>query len=63
MIQAPVLVIRGEHDPITHHEWCEIIVCLCPRGQLLVIPDVAHTLVTVAPVQLAEATRVFLETR
>ena len=60
LIQAPALVIRGEHDPIAHQEFCELIVRLCPRGQLLIIPDVAHTLVFIAPVPLAEAARAFL---
>jgi pimeloyl-ACP methyl ester carboxylesterase len=60
LIQAPTLVIRGEHDPIAHQAFCEMLVRLLPRGQLVIIPDVAHTLVFTAPVQLAEATRAFL---
>lgn len=60
LIQAPVLVVRGALDPIANQEFCEMIVRLCPRGQLVIIPDVAHTLCFTAPVQLAEATRVFL---
>ena len=59
-IQAPVLVVRGEHDPIAHQRWCEEIARLCPRGRLVVIPDVAHTLCYTAPVQLAAVTRSFL---
>ena len=59
-IQAPVLVVRGEHDPIAHQRWCEEIARLCPRGRLVVIPDVAHTLCYTAPVQLAALTRSFL---
>lgn len=59
-IQAPVLVIRGEFDPIANEEFCQLIVRLCPRGQLHVIPSVAHTLVFTAPMQLAEATRAFV---
>jgi len=59
-IQAPVLVVRGEHDPIAHQRWCEEIARLCPRGRLVVIPDVAHTLCYTAPVQLAVVTRSFL---
>lgn len=59
-IEAPTLVIRGEHDPVAHPSFCEEFVQLLPHGQLLVIPDVAHTLVTTAPEQLAEATRSFM---
>lgn len=59
-IAAPTLVIRGEHDPIANQAFCETIVRLLPRGRLLIIPDVAHTLVVTAPFQLAEATRAFV---
>lgn len=43
-IKAPVLVVRGEHDPIANQEWCERIARLCPQGRLALIPGVAHTL-------------------
>lgn len=59
-IHAPVLVVRGEHDPIANQEWCELIVRLAPNARLEIIPGVAHTLCYTAPVQLAEATRKFL---
>lgn len=55
-IQAPVLVIRGAEDPIASQEFCELIVRRCRRGQLVIIPEVAHTLVFTAPAPLAEAT-------
>jgi pimeloyl-ACP methyl ester carboxylesterase len=60
-IQAPVLVVRGAHDPICNQHWCEEIVHLLPRGQLVVIPKVAHTLVYTAPCELVRATRPFLD--
>ena len=59
-IEAPVLVIRGEHDPIAHKRWCEEIARLCPKGHFAVIPGFAHTLCYTAPVQLASTTRSFL---
>lgn len=59
-IQAPALVVRGEHDPISNQRWCEDIVRLCPRGKLEIIPGVAHTLCYTAPVQLADVTRRFV---
>lgn len=59
-IVAPVLVVRGEHDPIANQEWCERLARLCPRGELALIPDVAHTLCFTAPVPLAEVTRRFV---
>lgn len=60
-IHAPTLVIRGEFDPIAHQEFCEALVRLLPRGELVIIPEVAHTLVFTAPSQLAVATRNFMK--
>jgi len=59
-IRAPVLVVRGEHDPIANQGWCEDIARLCPQGRLEIIPGVAHTLCYTAPVQLAAVTRSFI---
>ena len=59
-IQAPTLVVRGEHDPISNQQWCEDIARLCPRGRLVIIPEVAHTLCYTAPVELADVTRSFV---
>lgn len=59
-IEARVLVIRGEHDPITRQGFAERLARLAPRGELKVIPGVAHTLVSVAPAALAEAARAFV---
>ena len=58
---APVLVVRGEHDPIANQSFCETIARLCPRGKLSIIPGVAHTLCYTAPVQLAQVTREFIQ--
>lgn len=62
-IQAPVLVIRGSEDPIANQEWCEALVRLCRRGELAVIPEVAHTLCFTAPAQLAELTLKFVRSK
>ncbi|HZD39128.1 MAG TPA: alpha/beta hydrolase [Terriglobales bacterium] len=62
-IAAPVLVVRGEHDPIAKQGWCEEIARRCPQGSLEVIPGVAHTLCYTAPVQLAAVTRSFLRSK
>ncbi|HWO42997.1 MAG TPA: alpha/beta hydrolase [Candidatus Eisenbacteria bacterium] len=59
-IKAPVLVVRGEHDPIANHRWCEDIARLRPHGRLEIILGVAHTLCYTAPVQLAALTRSFV---
>lgn len=59
-IKTPVLVVRGEHDPIANQQWCEQIARLCPQGVLTVIPGVAHTLCYTAPVRLARVTRAYI---
>lgn len=60
-IAAPVLVVRGELDPICRQSWAETVTNLSPNGRLTVLPDVAHTLVFTAPMELAEASRPFLD--
>jgi 2-hydroxy-6-oxonona-2,4-dienedioate hydrolase len=59
-IQAPTLIMRGEYDPVAYQEFCENLAELFPRGELVVIPDVAHTLVFTAPEALAETTREYM---
>jgi 2-hydroxy-6-oxonona-2,4-dienedioate hydrolase len=59
-IEVPVLIVRGECDPICRADWAERLVQLLPRGLLVQIPRVAHTLVYTAPVELAAVTRSFL---
>ncbi|HZD40487.1 MAG TPA: alpha/beta hydrolase [Terriglobales bacterium] len=60
-ISAPVLVVRGQYDPIANERWCERIVRLCPHGTLAWLPGVAHTLCYTDPVQLAGVTLAFLQ--
>jgi 2-hydroxy-6-oxonona-2,4-dienedioate hydrolase len=60
-IRAPTLVVRGQRDPICPLDFAEDIARRLPRGRLVEIPEVAHTLVYTAPEQLAQVTRQFLE--
>jgi pimeloyl-ACP methyl ester carboxylesterase len=59
-IEVPVLIVRGECDPICKADWAERLTQLVPRGRLVQIPKVAHTLVYTAPAELAAVTRSFL---
>jgi pimeloyl-ACP methyl ester carboxylesterase len=59
-VAAPSLVVRGQCDPICRPAWAAEVARLLPHGQLVEIPDVAHTLVYTAPEQLAAVTRRFL---
>lgn len=59
-ITAPMLVVRGQHDPICRAPWAEEVARCLPDARLVEIPGVAHTLVYTAPMQLAAVTRQFL---
>jgi 2-hydroxy-6-oxonona-2,4-dienedioate hydrolase len=52
--------VRGELDPICRPEWAAQVARGLPDGELVIIPDVAHTLCYTAPVQLADASMDFL---
>lgn len=59
-IEVPVLIVRGALDPICHHGWARRLAQSNPRAELVIIPDVAHTLVFTSPRVLADASRSFL---
>jgi 2-hydroxy-6-oxonona-2,4-dienedioate hydrolase len=60
-VGAPVLVVRGQRDPICRQHWVEEVTCRLPHGRLVVIPEVAHTLVYTTPQELMGVTRPFLD--
>lgn len=59
-VQVPVLVARGDGDPIISQEWAEQMVRLLPDGRLVVIPGGFHAMTLDAPEKLAEAIHGFL---
>jgi 2-hydroxy-6-oxonona-2,4-dienedioate hydrolase len=59
-IQAPVLVVRGEKDPLVPQRWAEEVRRLLPHGKLCVIPGAAHTVNYSAPKEFVAAMRPFL---
>jgi 2-hydroxy-6-oxonona-2,4-dienedioate hydrolase len=60
-IGAPVLVVRGQRDPICRQRWAEAVTRRLPHGRLVVIPEVAHTLVYTSPQELMDVIRPFLD--
>ena len=60
-IRDPVLVVRGEKDPVCREAWAIEVAKRLPRGKLVQLPGVAHTLVFTAPQPLAEVTKPFLK--
>ena len=59
-ITAPTLVVRGSCDVLVSKEWAEQMVQLLPRGELLVMPALAHTINYTAPTEFVHAIRHFL---
>ena len=57
---APVLVVRGEHDPIASLAWVEQAAAVAPRGEWAVVPDAAHAANYDEPDALAHLVRAFL---
>jgi pimeloyl-ACP methyl ester carboxylesterase len=41
-LDVPVVVVRGERDPICGQEWAETAASLAPCGRLVVVPGAAH---------------------
>lgn len=59
-IRVPVLVVRGQRDPICRDDWAMALTERLPDGRLAVIPKVAHTLCFTSPVELGGVVRTFL---
>jgi 2-hydroxy-6-oxonona-2,4-dienedioate hydrolase len=60
-ITAPTLVVRGSYDVLVSQEWTEQMVRLLPRGELLVMPALAHTINYTAPTEFVRSIRRFLQ--
>lgn len=61
LVRMPALVIRGALDPICRQDWAEEFTRRLPQGRLVIIPEVAHTLVYTSPKELLEVAEPFLE--
>jgi 2-hydroxy-6-oxonona-2,4-dienedioate hydrolase len=59
-VPQPVLVVRGERDPIVTQRWAEQMVQLLPRGRLEVIPGAPHGANFSTAPDLARVIRPFL---
>ena len=60
-ITAPVLVLRGEHDPLAPPGACEGLAAAVPTGRLAVVPGAGHALNWSRPRDAARAIRAWLE--
>lgn len=59
-VRAPVLVVRGERDPIAPEPWAERLAGLAPDGRLVTVPGAAHTLNHYQPDELARVVEAFV---
>jgi 2-hydroxy-6-oxonona-2,4-dienedioate hydrolase len=62
-INAPMMIVRGTHDPIASQRWCEDLAAAAPQGQLVVIPQSAHTVNWDEPDDLLRVAQPFFEDR
>lgn len=60
LLRMPVLLVRGEHDPIAPQGWVERLAQLTPDGSLAVVPGAGHAVNYSAPDALAGLIEVFL---
>lgn len=52
IVDVPLLVVRGERDPVVRQAWCEGVVAATPGARLVVIPGAAHGVAFTAPPEL-----------
>lgn len=59
-VRVPTLVVRGSRDVIVTQAWAEEVTRLLPRGRLVVIPGVMHTINFYQPLELTRVVLPFL---
>lgn len=62
LVTAPVLVVRGEHDPIAPPRWVARAASLTGAGRTATVPRAAHNAVTTAGPQIAAQAVAFTTT-
>ena len=60
-LRMPVLLVRGERDPIAGKTWLERMTSLLPTGRAHTISRAPHALAFSVPAEVARLTEVFLE--
>jgi pimeloyl-ACP methyl ester carboxylesterase len=62
LVGTPILILRGEHDPIVPAEWAAQATALARTGSTGVIPGAAHNAVTTAGTLVAAQAVIFART-
>jgi pimeloyl-ACP methyl ester carboxylesterase len=60
-VRHPVLIIRGENDPIADARWCRSLSELAPDGRVATIPGYRHNVVHSNPAASAAAILAFVD--
>jgi pimeloyl-ACP methyl ester carboxylesterase len=60
-VRQPVLIVRGEHDPVVPERWAEELNLRLSTSQLVVIEGAAHAVNHNSPEQLTQAVLNFLK--
>lgn len=60
-VHCPVLVMRGENDPIARRPWCEDLARAAADGRLVEIPDAGHVLQHTASRQVTREILAFID--
>ena len=60
-LRMPVLLARGEHDPIAGHQWLERMAGLLPNVETHTIPRAPHALAFSTPKEVARLAETFLK--
>jgi len=55
-----LLIVRGENDNISPHDWCNHLVNIAQKGDFVEIPNAAHVAQYTKPKELGDACRKFL---
>lgn len=61
-LDVPVLVVRGQHDPVCSPSWARTVAAVLPQGLLVTVPGSAHGMSFSAPELLVPVLRGFLDT-
>jgi pimeloyl-ACP methyl ester carboxylesterase len=60
-IEAPVLLVWGEHDPLVPASLAPAVTAAIPHARLLVVPGAGHVPMYEAPDAFARETLAFLD--
>jgi pimeloyl-ACP methyl ester carboxylesterase len=61
LLRPPVLMVRGEHDPIAPPSWIARAAALAPAAETAEVPGAGHNAITTAGVRIAALADTFAQ--